>query len=267
MEKIKELRDKTGCGIGDCKSALDESGGDIEKAGEILRKKGMAKAAKRAGREASEGIILAGVNESGTEGYMVEINSETDFVSRNEKFQNFAKKAFTILKEQKSSSAGELLSAPMDGSDVKEQLESFSGVIGEKLAISLAAVLKSENGTVASYLHLEGKIGVLVSLDKPDKKELAVDIAMQIAAANPKYLKPEDVLESEIEKEKEIYRAQLKNEGKPEAMMEKIIEGKLKKYYGETCLIKQEYIKDDKKKVEEILGDVKVLEFIRFSLQ
>jgi len=266
MEQIKQLRDKTGCGISDCKTALEESNGDIDKAGEILRKKGIAKAAKRADREAGEGIILAGVNEAGTEGYMLEVNSETDFVARNEKFQEFTNKVFAVLKTEKPSSVDGLLSVAMDGSTVKEQLESFSGVIGEKLEIRNAKVLQNEAGTVGSYIHMGGKMGILISLDKPGQKELAIDIAMQVAAANPKYLKPEDVPAEELAKEKDIYREQLKNEGKPEEMIEKILAGKINKYYGEVCLIKQEYIKDDKKKVEEVLGEVGVVEFVRFSL-
>ncbi|MFA5318177.1 MAG: translation elongation factor Ts [Patescibacteria group bacterium] len=266
MEQIKQLRDKTGCGISDCKKALEETGGDIDKAAEVLRKKGIAKAAKRADREASEGIILAAVNENNTEGYMLEVNSETDFVARNEKFQDFANKVFTILKEKKCVSAEELLGADMENSNVKEQLESFSGVIGEKLEIRNAAVIKNEAGTVGSYLHMGGKIGILISLNKPGQKELAIDMAMQVAAANPKYLKPEDMPSEELEKEKEIYREQLSKEGKPEEMIEKIIVGKINKYYGDVCLIKQEYIKDDKIKVEEVLGDAKILEYIRFSL-
>ncbi len=266
MQLIKTLRERSGVGIGDCKKALEESNGDIEKASEILRKKGIAKAAKRAGREASEGLILVDTNENNTEGYILEVNSETDFVSRNEKFQEFANKIFTLVKEKKPSTLEEFLGMEMESSTVKEQVESMSGVIGEKLVVNNVAVLNNASGTVGSYLHMGGKIGILVSLDKPNQKELATDIAMQIAAANPKYLKPEDVPVEETDKEKEIYRAQLLKEGKPEEMIAKILIGKINKYYGEVCLIKQEYIKDDKKSVEQVLGDVKILKFIRFSL-
>jgi len=266
MQLIKTLRNSSGVGIGDCKKALEESNGDIEKAGEILRKKGIAKAAKRADRETSEGIILADVNEGSTEGYMIEVNSETDFVALNEKFQEFVNKIFSLVKEKKPSTVEELLNMEMEDSTIKEQVESMSGVIGEKIVVNNMAVLKNDNGTVGSYIHMGGKIGILVSLDKPSKKELAFDIAMQIAATNPQYLKPEDVPVEEIEKEKDIYREQLKNEGKSEEMIEKILAGKINKYYEDVCLIKQEYIKDDKKKVEEVLGDVKINKFIRYSL-
>ena len=266
MQLIKTLRERSGVGISDCKKALEESNGDIDKAAEILRKKGIAKAAKRADRETSEGLILVDTNENNTEGYMIEVNSETDFVSRNEKFQEFVNKIFTLVKEKKPSTLEEFLDMEMENSTIKEQVASMSGVIGEKLAVNNAAVLNNESGTVGSYLHLGGRIGILVSLDKPDQKELAIDIAMQIAAADPKYLKPEDVPVEEIAKEKDIYRAQLFKEGKSDEMIAKILEGKINKYYGEVCLIKQEYIKDDKRRVEEVLDNVKVIEFIRYSL-
>lgn len=266
MEQIKQLRDKTGCGIGDCKKALEESNGDLEQAGEILRKKGIAKAAKRADRETSEGVILAGVNENATEGYLVEINSETDFVARNEKFQDLAKSIFDLVKVKKPADLESLLALDMDGSIVKNKVEEFSGVIGEKIEISNVSILKNETGTIGSYLHMNGRIGVLISLDKPDQGELATDMAMQVAAANPKYLKPEDVPAEEVNKEKEIYQEQLAKEGKPENIMDKIIQGKIEKYYCEICLVKQEFIKDDKQKVEGVLGDIKIVEFKRYSL-
>jgi len=266
MSLIKALREKTNCGIGDCKVALEEADGDLEQAAEILRKKGIIKAAKRADREAREGVILAGVNESANEGYILEVNSETDFVARNEQFQNFANKVFESVKTEKPAFLAELLALPMDGSTVKEQTEILSGTIGEKLEIKRMETLINPSGTVASYIHAGGKIGVLVSLNQPDKSELALDMAMQVAAANPKYLTPADAPAAEIDKEKEIYREQLRAENKPENMREKIIEGKLQKYYQDVCLVEQEYIKDDKKKVKEILGEVKVEKFVRYSL-
>ena len=269
MDLIKQLREKTNCGIGDCKTALTEANGDLEQAAEILRKKGIIKAAKRADREANEGLILVGVNANANEGYILEINSETDFVARNEQFKNFADKIFTIIKEQKPTNLDELFNLPFDNSTVKEQLDIFSGTIGEKLAIKRMEVLSNPSGTVASYLHAGGLIGVLISLDALDKQSLAVDIAMQVAAANPKYIDIDEAQTNgtaEIAKEKEIYQEQLKTEGKPENMWEKIMEGKLQKYFQDVCLIEQEYIKDDKKKVKEILGDAKVVKFVRYSL-
>lgn len=271
MEQIKQLRDKTGCGIGDCKSALEEASGDIDKAIEILRKQGLAKAAKRADRDTSEGVILAEVNADNTEGYMVEINSETDFVARNEKFQEFAKKIFDLVKTKKPASRDELLSLELDNSSVQEQIEILSGTIGEK--INLKDMFVVNGSVVASYIHGGGRIGVLISLTG-GTPELAKDIAMQVAAANPKYITSDEVPAEEIDKEKDIYREQLKNEGsprfgeagKPENIIENILTGKINKYFEEICLVKQVYIKDDKQKVEQVLGDVKVEKFVRFSL-
>ena len=264
MEKIKQLRDKTGAGISDCKKALDESNGDIEKAVEILRKKGIAKAAKRGDREACEGIVKMAVSDDGKEGYILELNSETDFVARNEKFQDLGDNIMQVIKTKKPTSLDDLLGEDMEDGSVKDNLDNLSGTIGEKLNIKGFDILAG--ATVAAYSHMGGKIGVLVSLDKDDQTDLARDIAMHIAAANPRYKAPEDVPGEEINKEKEIYTEQLKKEGKPENIIENILKGKINKYFEEICLNKQEFIKDDKKKIEEVLGDVKVEQFIRYSL-
>ncbi len=265
MELIKKLRDATGAGIVDCKKALEEAGDDIDKAIEILRKKGIAKAAKRGGRETSQGIIKLAVSGDAKEGYLLEVNAETDFVVRNEKFQDFADEVLNLVKTLKSKDREELMKLDLNGVSVEESLKSLSGVIGEKLDIKRCDVLSSD-GTVAVYSHMGGKIGVSVSLDKEGQSDLAYDIAMQIAATDPKYITPDEVPAEEIEKEKDIYREQLKKEGKPEEMIEKILNGKINKYFEDVCLVKQEYIKDDKKKVEAVLGDVKVEKFIRYSL-
>jgi elongation factor Ts len=264
MENIKQLREMTGAGMVDCKKALDEANGDLNKAVEILRKKGIAKAAKRTDRETNEGIVKVAVNDDATEGYIVELNSETDFVSRNDKFQEFANQVLELVKELKTSSLEELLAAPLNGTTVKETLDTLSGVIGEKLDIKRVATITG--ATVTAYSHLGGRLGVLVALDSADKKELAMDIAMQVAAANPKYLHPTEVPTEEMDKEKEIARELLLKEGKPAEMVEKILEGKMSKYYGEVCLVEQEYIKDDKKKVKEMLCGANIIKFVRFGL-
>jgi elongation factor Ts len=282
MDLIKTLRDKTGAGISECKKALDEAKGNIEKAIEILRKKGIARAAKRGDREVCEGAIKVMVNDAGDEGYIVEVNAETDFAARSDEFQDFSDKVMETVKTGKPTSVEELMNMKLDGGTVKDNLDNLSGVIGEKLDIKRCDVLTGE--TVAGYSHMGGKIGVLVALNKPGEIELAREIAMQVAAANPQYIKPEDVPQAEIDKEKEIYVEQLKKEGsprfgeagklssdsatasKPENIIEKILEGKINKYFEEICLIKQEYNKDDKKRVEDILGDVRVERFIRYSL-
>jgi len=222
------------------------------------------KAAKRTDREANEGVVKVAVNAAGNEGYILELNSETDFVSRNEKFQNFAGEALALIEQNKPTDLAALLALPMAQGSVQESLDNLSGTIGEKMAIKRMAIVKG--ATVAAYSHLGGRIGVLVALDQADKMELAQEVAMQIAAANPKYIKPEEVAAEELNKEKEIYREQLLKEGKPAAMVDKIVEGKVGKYYSEVCLIEQEFIKDDKKKVKDILGGVQVLEFLRYNL-
>ncbi len=264
MELIKQLREKTGAGMVDCKKALEESNDNIEKAVEILRKKGIAKASKRGDREACEGIILVDTNEFYNEGYMLELNSETDFVARNEKFQKLAKDILEIIKGKKPSDIDALMQENMGEGTVKEQIDNLSGTIGEKLSLKDFIIL--EGATVGAYSHMGGKIGVLIVLDKSGQNDLAVDIAMQIAATNPKYLTPEDVPAEEINKEKEVYKEQLLKEGKPENIIDNILEGKINKYYEDVCLVKQEFIKDDKKKVEDILGDIKIEKFIRYSL-
>lgn len=264
MELIKQLREMTGAGMVDCQKALQESANNLEKAVEILRKKGIAKAAKRTGRETNEGVVKVALNDTKTEGYILELNSETDFVSRNEKFQAFADQVLELIKLHKPTSLDDLLALSLENGTVQDSLASLSGTIGEKLGIKRFAVVSGE--TVVAYSHLGGKIGVLVSLDKPDQAVLAMDIAMQVAAANPKYLAPAEVDPLEMEKEKDIYREQLLKEGKPAEMVDKIVLGKLGKYYTEVCLLEQEYIKDDKKKIKDILSGVQIRQFIRYSL-
>ncbi len=264
MELIKQLREMTGAGMVDCQKALKEADNNLEKAVEILRKKGIAKAAKRTDRDTNEGVVKVSVNADKNEGYILEVNSETDFVSRNEKFQAFADSVMELIKAQKPATLEDLLGLKLTAGTVQEDLDSLSGTIGEKLGLKRFAIVTG--ATVAAYSHLGGKIGVLVALDQPGKEELAQDLGMQVAAANPKYLVPSEVDPAEMAKEKEIYKEQLLKEGKPEAMVEKIVEGKAGKYYSEVCLNEQEYIKDDKKKVKDILGGATILKFIRYSL-
>jgi elongation factor Ts len=264
MELIKKLRERSGAGMMDCKKALEETGDDLEKALEFLRKKGIAKAAKREGREAKEGCIQLAVNAEGNEGYIVEVNSETDFVARNEKFQAFTKAVLDLIICSQPADLEALLALKLAKGTVQEDLDALSGTIGEKLVIKNFNIVKG--ATVAGYSHLGGKIGALIALDVAGKNDLAMDLAMQIAAANPKYIEPSEVPMTDIEKEKEIEREVLTKEGKPANIVEKILEGKINKFYESVCLIKQEYIKDDKQKVEKVLNGVKVLKFVRYSL-
>jgi elongation factor Ts len=265
MEEIKKLRQITGAGMVDCKKALEEAGGDIEKAVNLLRKKGIAKAAKRSDREANEGIIKTKVSQDYKKGYIIEFNSETDFVARNDKFQEFADKVINLAEEKDIKDLEILKALSLEEGSVSENLDNLSGTIGEKLSIKRLAYLSGE--TVVDYNHLGGKIGVLVALDQADKHDLGVDIAMQVAAASPKYLKREEVKESEIAAEKDVYREQLLKEGKPEQILDKIIEGKMDKFFSEVCLFEQEFIKDDKKKIKDILDGVNIVAFVCFNLQ
>jgi elongation factor Ts len=266
MEEIKLLRERTGAGMVDCKKALEEAGGDIDKAIEILRKKGIAKAAKREARETREGVVRFVVSEDGQQAVMVEFNAETDFVVRNDNFQNFISETMALAAANWPRDLEALLALNMaNGQSVKDNIDLMSGVIGERLAVSRLAYLAS-SGSIAGYSHAGGKIGALVALDAAGATELARDIAMQVAAANPRYLNPADVNPEEIAKEKEVYAEQLKREGRPEAMLEKITEGKLAKFYEGICLVKQEYIKDDKMKIEQLLAGKQIEAFIRFAL-
>ncbi|MEI8361310.1 MAG: translation elongation factor Ts [bacterium] len=265
LELIKDLRERTGAGMADCKNALTEVQGDVEKAIELLRKKGIAKAAKRSDRETTEGLVKLATNETGKEGYIVEINAETDFVVRSDGFQSFASRLIDFIKETQPKNLEQLMASKFENGTVQEDLEAFSSVVGEKLEIKKFAHV-STTGSVGVYSHAGGRIGALVAIDKADAADLARDIAMQVAASYPKYIKPEDVPAAEVEKEKDIYAEQLRKEGKPEEMIAKIMAGKVNKYYEEVCLIKQEYIKDDSKKIENILAGANVENMIRFSL-
>lgn len=265
MEQIKLLRERTGAGIVDCKNALAEANGDLDAAVDILRKKGIAKAAKRGDREATEGLIKVAVNDAHSEGYIFEMNAETDFVVRNEQFQETANKIMAEVQAKSPATLEEVLALTIDGTSLSETLEHMSGVIGEKIGVSRYTKLTS-SGTVGSYAHPQGNIGVLVAVSQTGQQELAQNLAMHVAASNPRYTTPEEVDAVELEREKDIYREQLKQENKPAEMIEKILMGKINKYYEEVSLIKQEYIKDDSKKVEQILNGNTIEAFVRYSL-
>jgi elongation factor Ts len=264
METLKKLREKTGAGIVDCQKALKEADGNLDKAVEILRKKGISKASKRMDREALEGIIKADLSEDKKTAYILELNSETDFVARNEQFQEFADKLMNLAREKNVDTKEELLALDFEKSNVSEAIDALGGVIGEKIVLGRYNKVSGE--TVSAYIHMGGRIGIILSLDKEGMEDIAYDIAMHIAALNPKYISPEDVPEEEVNKEKEIYKEQLLKEGKAENIIDKILEGKINKYFSEICLVKQEFIKDENKKVEDVLGEAKITNFIRYSL-
>ena len=267
-ELVKQLREKTGAGMMDCKKVLTETDGDMEKAIELLRERGIAKAAKKSGRVAAEGLVEAYVSEDGKTGAIVEVNSETDFVAKNEEFKNFVMNVAKQVVEKNPKDVEELLaqdSIEVPGKTVNEVLIDKIATIGENMNIRRFERFESE-GLVEKYIHGDGKIAVLVNMKKGNK-EVAKDICMQIAAARPEYLNEAAVPAERVEKEKEILKAQTMNEGKPEAIAEKIVLGRIGKFYSEICLVDQAFVKDPNKKVSQLLAetDSEVVAFARFE--
>ncbi len=245
--EVKKLRDITGAGMMDCKKALKESEGDFDKAIEFLRKKGQKVSAKRADREAKEGVVRALISDDGTKGVIVKLSSETDFVAKNEDFINLTNKFAEIALNIFPDTLAELLAAEFEpGLTVAEKVAEQVGVIGEK--IELADYQKLEAPMVVSYIHMGNKAAVLVGLNKKDDNfvEVGRNVAMQAAAMKPIALDKDDVDASIIEKEIEIGKEQARNEGKPEELLERIAMGKLNKFYKENTLLNQAYVKDNK---------------------
>ena len=266
--QVKDLREKTGAGMMDCKKVLTETDGDMEKAIELLRERGIAKAAKKSSRVAAEGIVEAYVTEDGKVGSLVEVNAETDFVAKNDEFKSFVEDvtkqvALTNPSDVEALLASKSMAEP--DKTVKEVLTGKIATIGENMTIRRFVRFES-TGLVEKYIHGEGKIGVLVELENGDT-ELAKDICMQIAAAKPEFLQESDVPADRLEKEKEILKAQVINEGRPENIAEKIVMGRLGKFYGEICLLDQEFVKDPNKKVGQMVTEKngKVIKFARFE--
>ena len=266
--QVKDLREKTGAGMMDCKKVLTETDGDMEKAIELLRERGIAKAAKKSGRVAAEGLVEAYVSEDGKTGAIVEVNSETDFVAKNEEFKTFVMNVAKQIVEKNPKDVEELLaqdSIEVPGKTVNEVLVEKIATIGENMNVRRFVRFESE-GLVEKYIHGDGKIAVLVNMSK-GTKEVAKDVCMQIAAARPEFLNEESVPAERVEKEKEILKAQTMNEGKPEAIAEKIVLGRIGKFYSEICLVDQAFVKDPNKKVSQMLkeNDSEVIEFARFE--
>lgn len=272
---VMTLRQKTGCGMMDCKKALTEADGDMDKAIDFLREQGLAKAAKKASRIAAEGVAVAYSDDK--TGVALEVNAETDFVAKNADFQAFVKTiADTILAENPADVA-DLLTKKAAGTEmtVAELLQEKIQTIGENMIIR--RFVRYE-GTVATYIHMGGKISVMVKFDtdladKDEFKTYAKDIAMQVAAANPSYLNKSQVPDEVIEHEKKIMTEQVINEGKPEAIAQKIVMGKIGKYYEENCLVNQIFVKDNKLKVDQYTaqtakalgGKIEIVDFVRFE--
>lgn len=265
---VKELREKTGAGMMDCKKALTETDGDMDKAIDYLREKGIAKAAKKADRIAAEGLVHVEIN--GNEAAIVEINSETDFVARNEGFQNLVKEIANQVLATKAESVDALMETKFeDGKTVDEKMKEAISTIGEKLSIRRFSVrTKTDNDAFGAYLHMGGRIGVLTVVEGTTDEEAAKDVAMHIAAINPKYVSSDQVSEDEISHEKEVLKQQALNEGKPENIVEKMVEGRLRKYLQEICAVGQNFVKNPDETVEAFLKSKggKLVDFVRYEV-
>lgn len=278
---VKELRDQTGAGMMDCKKALSETGGDIEQAVDWLRKKGMASAAKKSGRAAAEGLVAVATN--GNKGAIVELNAETDFVGRNEKFQAFLEKLAEFALKNEIKDVEALKAADMDGKAVADHVTDLIATIGENMQLRRAQFVEVDQGVVANYIHGAlkdgmGKIGVLVGLqssgDEDKLQQLGKQIAMHIAAARPEALNIDSVDASALERERNVLAEQARASGKPEDIIEKMMTGRIRKYYEQVVLLEQTYVIDGETKVSDVLtnaksdvgGDVALTEYVRFEL-
>ena len=266
---VKELREKTGAGMMDCKKVLTETDGDLEKASELLRERGIAKAAKKSGRVAAEGLVEAYISEDGKVGAVVEVNSETDFVAKNEEFKTFVADVAKQVAEKNPATVEELLaqeSIAVAGKTVQEVLIDKIATIGENMSVRRFERFETTDGMVEKYIHGEGKIAVLVNTKNADK-ELAKDICMQIAAARPEFVDRNSVPADRVEKEMEILKAQAMNEGKPAEIAEKMVQGRIGKFYGEICLVEQPFVKNPDEKVSKLLEakGASIVEFARFE--
>ena len=266
---VKDLREKTGAGMMDCKKVLTETDGDMEKAIELLRERGIAKAAKKSDRIAAEGLVLGYVSEDQKSGAVVEVNSETDFVAQNAEFRSFVEAVAKQVVLKNPADVEALLeqeSIEEAGKKVSEVLIDKTAKIGEKLSIRRFTRFETTDGLIEKYIHGDGKIAVLVNLKGGDSN-LAKDICMQIAAARPEYLNREAVPQERLDKEMEILKVQAMNEGKPEAIAEKIVQGRVGKFYSEICLVEQEFVKNPDIKVSELLkqNNSEVVEFARLE--
>ena len=259
---VKDLRTQTGAGMMDCKKALVEAEGDIAKAVDILREKGLSQAAKKASRVAAEGAVGSAVSEDGKTGTILEVNCETDFVGTNEDFRNLAASIADQILAVNPADVEALLDSEIDGKKVRDLVTEAVAKIGENISVRRFVRYESAEGKVYSYIHGGGKIGVLVEMIGADD-ELGKDIAMQVAAANPS-----QVSQAEIDHEKEVLAVEARNEGKPENIIEKMVIGRINKYYKEVCLVDQEFIKDGDLTISKLLKskNASVVRFARYQL-
>lgn len=270
-QEVNKLRQMTGAGMMDCKKALTEAEGDFEKAVDLLRKKGQKVSASRADRETKEGVVVTHVNEDSTQGIILSLTCETDFVAKNEEFGAFANEILNIAVKNNSQSAEDIQAVPYENITVGDKIVEMTGKIGEKIEISHFARVQGES--VVNYIHSNGKLGVLVALKNGKGNEVedaGRDVAMQIAAMNPVAVDKDGVDASVVEREIEVGKEQARAEGKPEEMLEKIALGKLNKFYKENTLLSQSFVKDNSLTIAQYLDSVNkgltVTEFKRISI-
>jgi len=281
MQQVKELRDRTSAGLNDCRGALVEAGGDMEKAVEIILKKGLAKSAKRAGAVASEGQVAAKISSDGTSAIIVEVNIQTDFAARNDDFKVFVENIVKLAESAPAEADLSTLPYPAGGGTVEEVRQALVGKLGENITVRRWAKLTAKDGLVTSYVHMGGKIGNILAVKlgdvtkakSPSVVKFVEDTAMQIAAMAPLFLSTSEVPADEKAKQSEIYEAQLVEEGKPEKARPKIIEGKLAKWMKEICLLEQQSVLDTEKTIQQLLDataaevgtSIELVRFVRFE--
>ncbi len=264
--QVKELREMTGAGMMDCKKALTECDGDMDKAVDFLREKGLAQAAKKAGRIAAEGLVGSYVSEDAKTGVIVEVNCETDFVAKTDEFKDLVNTLAAHIAATKPADVEALTASELNGQTVAALITEKIAKIGENISLRRFVCYETD-GMVASYIHAGGKIVTLVDMKGGDA-ELAKDIAMQVAAANPSYLDRTQVPAAELEHEKQVLTEQARNEGKPEKIIEKMVGGRIEKYYKEVCLVDQAYIKGDDENISSLLkkANAEVVRFVRYEM-
>lgn len=263
---VKELREKTGAGMMDCKKALVQTDGDIDAAVDFLREKGLAAAGKKADRIAAEGTTF--IQEKGNDAVLLEVNAETDFVAKNEGFQTLVKELADHLLATKPADVDAALASTMEnGATVAEHISTAIATIGEKITLRRFVIeTKTDADSFGAYLHMGGRIGVLTVVEGTTDASKAKDVAMHIAAINPKFVSHDQVSAEEVEHERKVLTEQALNEGKPENIVAKMVEGRLNKYFKEICLLDQPFVKNPDETVAKFLGDAKVTEFVRYEV-
>jgi elongation factor Ts len=267
-QDVKRLRDATGVGMMDCKKALEETDGDFDEAVDLLRKKGQKVAAKRAEKEADEGLVETKISDDQSVGIIVEINCETDFVARNDDFRSFVDTVAETILEERPEDLDALKALPYDGeATIKDELGAITGRIGEKIAIRRFDVIESDGGRLVSYVHPGSKLGVVVEVAGEDE-DAARDVAMQVAALDPIAVSRDDVDEEVIERERDIAREAALNEGKPEHVIDQIVDGKVERFFEDNVLLEQAFVKDSSISVQEMIddADLEVKRFTRYAL-